>query len=93
MSPKNDNALGLLLRELRVKKGLTQKEAAKETGFSQTMICLYEQKYYHQYQNRPGLPSFIAMIKLADAYEVHHSVIIDKAVEIIRRDGLLNKKN
>lgn len=58
----------LTLKACRVNKGLTQKEASKRLGISETML-----RYYEQGKNFPDVPIIQAMEKL---YEVSYDNII-----------------
>lgn len=58
------------LKELRVKKGLPQNEAAKDIGVSQAAYCFFE--------NGLKVPSVGVLCRIADYYDVSLDYICER---------------
>ena len=60
--------MALTLKAARVNKGLTQKEAAKILGVSESSLAMYERG--------KSFPNVLTVKKMEDLYEVNYNEII-----------------
>ena len=67
---KGFDALGPVLRELRIERGLTQAELAERAGSSKSMLSLYERGKQH--------PQLETLEKLLDALEVRLGELVTR---------------
>lgn len=58
------------LKELRIDKGLTQQQLANATGISQNAIAFWE--------NEKRIPIIIAVVKLADYFNVSVDYLVGR---------------
>ena len=84
------NEFGGFIKDIRKRQGFTQKEVEGKSGIPKHYISMIENRNRHR--NRKYLPSLIHMVQLADCYNIHVNVLVDKAVEIIRKDFLGSNK-
>ena len=73
------SAFGMVLRDLRKARGLSQEELALEAGLQRNFVSLIELGH--------NQPSINTLWKLADALEVKPSAFIDKVEKLIKQKG------
>jgi len=88
MEPTEDSTFGKRLREIRKRRGLTQRELAEKLGTQQSMIAQYEGGYIRV--NAAGL-----IARLARALEASPNELLGfeeiKAERVVRSRGLLRR--
>lgn len=72
-------AFGMVLRDLRKARGLSQEELALEAGLQRNFVSLIELGH--------NQPSISTLWKLADALEVKPSAFIDKVEKLLGQRG------
>ena len=73
------SALGMVLRDLRKARGLSQEELALEAGLQRNFVSLIELGH--------NQPSINTLWKLADALQVKPSAFIDKVEKLLGQRG------
>lgn len=76
--------IGEKIKEIRISKGLTQKELAKMSGISASAITLYE--------NNQRIPSILAVVNIAIALGVYIDSLVDASSDKISTDYFFVKE-